>query len=73
MYYPPASEKCNVYDGSERIEELQDEGFEDQPFFKALICFRNLWGDKHIAQMIDIYTLHCSHELKEVKVKDQKH
>lgn len=40
--YSPASKESDIYDRCERVHKLQNEGFEDQTLFEALVCFRNL-------------------------------
>lgn len=38
----PAPEKGQIDDGRERIDKLQDEGFEDETLFKTLVCLWHL-------------------------------
>lgn len=38
----PASEKSQIDNGCEGIDKLKDEGFEDEPLFKALVCLWHL-------------------------------
>lgn len=38
----PAPEKGQIHNGREGIEKLENECFEDEPLFKALVCLWNL-------------------------------
>lgn len=38
----PAPEKGQIDNGCEGIDKLQNEGFEDEALFKALVCLWNL-------------------------------
>lgn len=46
----PAPEKGQIDDGCERIDKLQNKGFDDEALFEALVCLWNLWKiRKHVA------------------------
>lgn len=38
----PSPEEGDVDDGGERVDELENEGLEDESFLKTLVCFGNL-------------------------------
>ena len=38
----PSSEERQVHDGSEGVNKLKDEGLEDEPILKALVCLWDL-------------------------------
>lgn len=38
----PAPEKGQIHNRCEGIDKLEDECFEDEPVFEALVCLRNL-------------------------------